>query len=112
VSAQIVPLTTANNQTFSVQLAVNGQSLTLNLGVSYNAMAGYWQMSIADVNGNPLVASVPLVTGEYPAANLLAQYGYLAIGDAYLLNTSDSPADYPGQSNLNQFTLLWTDNGL
>jgi hypothetical protein len=110
MSAQIVPLTTANNQTFSVQLTINGQPLTLNLGVTYDAMAGWWQMSIADVNGTSLVASVPLITGKYPAANLLAQYGYLAIGDAYLLNTSDSSFDYPGQSNLDQFTLLWTDN--
>ena len=110
MSSQVIPLTTANNQSFSVQSTVNGQALTLNLSLSWSAMAGYWQMAVADVNGNPIVASVPLITGEYPAANLLAQYQYLQIGSAYLLNTSNSPADYPGQSNLNQFTLLWGDN--
>ena len=110
MSNQTVPLTTANNQTFTVQLTVNGQPLTLNLGISYAAMAGYWQMSVSDVNGNLLIGSVPLITGEYPAANLLAQYQYLQIGSAYLLNTSDSSADYPGQSNLPQFTLVWGDN--
>jgi hypothetical protein len=73
-------------------------------------MAGYWDMSISDVNGNLLVASVPLVTGWYPAANLLTQYQYLQIGNAYLLNTSESSEDYPGPSNLSQFTLLWGDN--
>jgi hypothetical protein len=108
--SQIVVLTNANNQSFAVQLTVNGQALTLNLTLAWSAMAGYWQMSITDINGNLLLASVPLITGEYPAANLLAQYQYLNIGSAYLLNTSNSPADYPGQSNLSQFTLLWGDN--
>jgi hypothetical protein len=110
MSNQTIPLTTANNQTFTVQLTVNGQPLTLNLTVSYNAMAGYWSMAVADVNNNQLVASVPLITGEYPAANILGQYEYLLIGEAYVLNTSSSQADYPGQLTLNQFTLLWTDN--
>ena len=73
-------------------------------------MAGYWQLSVSDVNGNSLVASVPLVTGWYPAANVLAQYEYLQIGNAYLLNTGNAPTDYPGSDNLNQFSLLWGDN--
>ena len=110
MSNQVISLTTANNQTFSVQLTVNGQSLTLNLALAYSVMAGYWQMAISDVNNNLLVASVPLITGEYPAANLLGQYQYLQIGSAYLLNTSDTSDDYPGQLNLAQFTLLWGDN--
>jgi len=110
VSSQIIPLTTANNQTFSAQLTVNGQLLTLNFTLAYSVMAGYWQLAIADVNNNPLVSSVPLITGEYPGANLLAQYQYLNIGSAYLLNTSDAPGDYPGQNNLGQFALLWGDN--
>jgi len=110
MSDQLVPLSNADGQTFSVSLTVNSSVLTLNLGVSYNVMAGYWDMSISDVNGNLLVASVPLVTGWYPAANLLTQYQYLQIGNAYLLNTSESSEDYPGPSNLSQFTLLWGDN--
>ena len=110
MSSQIIPLSSSNNQTFSVRLTVNGSPLTLNFTLSYSTMAGYWQMSIADVNGNPLIASVPLITGRYPAANLLAQYQYLAIGSAYLLNTGNAPVDYPGANNLGQFSLLWSDN--
>ena len=67
-------------------------------------------MAVADVNGNVLIASVPLITGLYPAANLLAQYQYLQIGSAYLLNTSNAAIDYPGVNNLSQFSLLWGDN--
>lgn len=107
---QTVPLTNAPNQTFSVQLVVNGQPLTLNLALSWQSMSGYWTLQISDVNNNELVASVPLVTGVYPAANILAQYGYLEIGSAYLLNTGNAPLDYPDQASLNLFSLLWGDN--
>lgn len=110
MSNQVVPLNPSLTQTFSVQLTINSQPVTLNLTLAYSPMAGYWQMSIADVNNNLLVASVPLITGRYPAANLLAQYQYLNIGSAYLLNTANTPADYPGQNNLNQFSLVWGDN--
>jgi hypothetical protein len=110
MSSQIIPLTTAPNQTFSAQLTVNGSPLTLNFTLSFSEMAGYWQLAVSDVNGNPLIASVPLVTGLYPAANMLAQYQYMNIGSAYLLNTGNAPTDYPGTDDLSQFSLLWGDN--
>ena len=105
--AQIVPLTQAPNQTLTVQLTVDGGPLTLNLAFSYSAMSGWWQMQVADAQGNILIASVPLITGYYPAANMLAQYGYLQVGSAYLLNTGNSPDDYPGANDLTAFSLLW-----
>lgn len=110
MSDQIIPLSNADSQTFNVSLTVNSSSLTLNLGVSYNAMSGYWDMSVSDVDNNLLIASIPLITGYYPAANLLSQYQYLQIGSCYLLNTSESYDDYPGPNDLNQFTLVWGDN--
>lgn len=107
--AQLIPLTQAPNQVFSVQLTVDGNSLTLNFVLSYSAMAGWWQLQISDVQGNLLLASVPLITGYYPAANILAQYGYLQIGSAYMLNTGNDPNDFPSSSDLTQFSLLWGD---
>ena len=109
MASQIVPLRQVPNQAFTVQLTVDGQPLTLNLSLSYSAMAGWWTMQVADSQGNTLISSVPLVTGYYPAANTLAQYGYLAIGSAYLLNTGSSPDDYPGANDLTSFSLLWGD---
>jgi hypothetical protein len=73
-------------------------------------MAGYWQMQISDVNNNVLIASAPLITGWWPAANILGQYQYMQIGSAYLLNTGNAPTDYPNSGNLNLFSLLWGDN--
>lgn len=107
---QIVPLATAPNQSFQVQLTVNGLPLTLNIELGYSEMAGYWQMAISDIQGNTLIASIPLITGWYPAANLLGQYQYLRIGSAYLLNTGNATTDYPGPDNLSLFSLLWSDN--
>jgi hypothetical protein len=109
MSSQIVPLTQAPNQTFSVQLTVDGAPLTLNFTLSYIVMSGWWQLQVSDTQGNILIASVPLVTGYYPSANILAQYGYLKIGSAYMLNTGNANADYPGSSNLTNFSLLWGD---
>jgi hypothetical protein len=112
MSSQIIPLTLAQNQTFSAQLTVDGAALTLRFSVSYSAMAGYWSMQVSDVNGNVLISSVPLITGLYPAANLLAQYGYLKIGSAYLLNTGNAAVDYPGETSLSNFSLLWGDTAV
>ncbi len=109
VSNQIIPLTSSPNQTFTTQLTVDGSPLTLNFMLSYATMSGWWQMQIADTQNTVLVAAVPLVTGYYPAANMLAQYGYLRIGSAYLLNTGNDPNDYPGSDDLANFSLLWGD---
>ena len=110
MASQLVPLNTAPNQTFTVQLIVDGKPLTLNLALSYSAMSGWWQMQISDATGLTLIASVPLITGLYPAANLLAQYGYLGIGSAFILNTGGGANDYPSANNLPSFSLLWGDN--
>ncbi len=106
---QIIPLTIAPNQSFTVQLTVDGRALTLSLALSYSEMAGCWQMAVTDVTGRLLVGSVPLLTGLYPGANVLGQYGYLKIGSAYLLNTGNSSTDYPIANNLGLFSLLWGD---
>lgn len=106
---QIVPLDNSPNQTFKVTLSVDGNNLTLQLAISFNSMAGYWQMSISDASGNLLLSSIPMLTGVWPAANLLGQYGYLKIGSAYLIS-SGAGIDYPDSTTLGSaFTLVWGD---
>ena len=108
---QIIPLTTQPNQSMTVQLTVDGASLVLNLALNYSYMAGHWNMSIYTAQGSLLVANLPLITGVFPAANILEQYGYLQIGSAYLLNNGSAVAeDYPSVSTLGTaFSLLWGD---
>jgi hypothetical protein len=110
MSSQIVPLAAGGNQQFNVQLTVNGQTVNLAMALNYDAMAGWWTLGVTAADGTLLVSSVPLVTGLYPCSNLLAQYEYLQIGEAYLLNTGNAPTDYPGQNTLGLFSLLWSDN--
>ena len=108
--AQVIPLTNAPQQTLSVALKVDGGVLRLRLFIYFSEMAQYWLMDIADGNGNPLLASMPLVTGDWPSANLLAQYGYLRIGSAYIINLGQVPNDYPDATELGTgFSLLWDD---
>ena len=106
--SQIIPVTSSPQQTFSTTLQVDGAALTLNLSIRWNAMAGYWVMSISDANDNLLLDSIPLITGWYPGGNILAQYNYLKIGSAFIINNGTSASDYPGQSDLGtNFSLLW-----
>lgn len=107
--AQIIPLTSSPNQAFSVQLTVDGAPLALNLALVYSEMAGYWIMTIADASGNLLLDSIPMLTGWYPGANILAQYGYLRIGSLFLLNTGNSQNDYPGRDDLASWSMVWDD---
>lgn len=109
--AQYVKLDSSPGQTFKVTLNVNGAILTLGLRLDYNTMAGYWMLTIFDAQDNLLLSNLPLLTGTWPAANILQPYGYLKIGTAYLVNTSQDPGDYAGPSNLgSSYQLLWDDN--
>lgn len=110
MSDQIIPLTASPNQEFAVTVQVDGNPLTLSVVLRWSAMAGYWVMSIFNSAGRLLLDSIALITGWYPAANLLAQYGYLKIGSAYILNSGTSNSDYPGVNDLGTgWALLWGD---
>lgn len=109
---QIIPLTNSPNQTITVNLTVNGAALTLNLTINYMEIGQYWYMQVADANNKLLLAQIPLLTGSWPAANILEQYQYLRIGSAYVLNISNTDVvDYPDANNLGtDFVLMWGDN--
>lgn len=108
--SQIVPLTTAPGQTLAVSLSIDNQIVALQLAVRFSEAAGYWVLTISDHLGNVLLDSIPLITGGYPAANILGQYAYLAIGSAYVINASGTPLDSPDSTNLGtDFLLLWDD---
>lgn len=106
----IIPLTTNPNQNITVTIPVNGINITLNLVIAYNLIANYWVMTIIDTSGNVLLDSIPLVTGEYPAADILGQYEYLGLGSAFVVNISNTNIDFPSDSDLGtDFVLMWGD---
>jgi hypothetical protein len=104
----IIPLTTDPNDTFSSTIPVNGENKTFYFFLRFNEEANYWVMDLSDVNKNPIVSSIPLITG----INILEQYEYLHIGKAYIVKTDDSLlADKPDINNLGDtFKLVWTNN--
>lgn len=107
---QQIPLTTDPNQQFQISLAVDGETIQLGLEISFNEMAAYWVMKVLDAAGNTLLDNIPLITGTWPAANLLAQYDYLNIGSAYIINLGNAPIDYPNATDLgSDFILIWSD---
>lgn len=109
--SQIIPLTNAPQQSLNVSLNVNGSVLRLGLDIYFSEMAQYWLMDIYNAAGALLLSSIPMLTGSWPAANLLAQYGYLNIGSCYIINLGQVPDDYPNANELgNAFLLLWDDN--
>ena len=110
MSYKIVPLTTDPNQSLSITLPINGENITLGLVIRYNLVANYWVMAVSDSNGNLLIDSLPLVTGEYPAADILGQYEYLGIGSAFVVNVSNLDEDVPTDTTLGtDFYLMWGD---
>lgn len=79
-----VPLV-AGPQTFAITLAGTDLQLTLR----WCAPAACWMLSVAQPDGTPLVASIPVVTG----VDLLAQHTHLGIGGAlYAQSVSDHNA--------------------
>ena len=111
--AQIIPLTNAPNQTLNVSLSVDGNVLRLTLFITYSEMAQYWVMSVSDSAGNLLLSSIPLISGAWPASNILAQFGYLKIGSAYVLSLGNVPDDYPNADELGgSFVLLWDNTAI
>lgn len=107
---QVVPLTPVMNQSMSITLSIDNKNVTLGLTFIYNTPGGYWYMSITDDSGNMLLDGVPLVTGDYPAANILDQYSYLGIGSAYVVSTSANLDGIPSENNLGtDYYLVWSD---
>ena len=110
MATQLLPLTSAPNQSLQTTVSIDGKNVTLALTLRYNETAEYWILSIADARGNLLLDSLPVLTGGYPAANLLEQYAYLGIGSAYVIKTGGTAADYPGSEQLGtDFVLVWSD---
>lgn len=94
----VVPLA-PTPQTLSITLA----GVTYNLRLSWNWTGQNWVLDLLDVNENPLVNGIPLVTG----ADLLAQYGYLNLGGQLVVQTTNDAAAVPTFTNLGSQSNLY-----
>jgi hypothetical protein len=110
-TAQLVPLSNAPNQSIIVTLAINGAPLTLQIQQYYNQAGEFWCFDIYSQTGEPLILSVPLITGDWPAGNILSCAEWLLIGEAFVINQNGGITDIPNDQNLGQgFALIWDSN--
>lgn len=107
----IIPIMPKANQSFTCTLPIDSKNVALGFSFTYNEPGGYWFMSVADGKTNtPLLDAVPLVTGEFPAANLLEQYEYLGIGSAFVVPVDSLSYGIPSLENLGaDYVLVWGD---
>lgn len=88
---------------YQIPLQPNPQILSITLaGVQYqitvwwNNACQSWMIDIADANGNPILGSIPMVTG----ADLLEQFSYLNFGGELIAVTENNPDTPPSFNNL------------
>lgn len=107
----IIPLTTDPDQQFLITIPVDGKNINLNLRVRYNTVGLYWWMTITDpITEVIILDSIPLVTGDYPSADVLGQYAYLALGTAGIIKSGNQSGYNPDDTNLGvEYQLLWGD---
>lgn len=84
--------TAPKSQTFAITLV----GVTYNLTFVWNVPSAAWLVSIADEGNNPILSSIPLVTG----ADLLGQFAYLGIGGQLIVQTDNDPNAVPTYQNL------------
>lgn len=90
-TAYEIPLS-PDPQKFSIELG----GVTYNLTLTWNTMTNSWMLAIADSNNNPMISSIPVVTG----CNLLAPYGYLNFGGTLVALTDGDVDAVPTFENL------------
>lgn len=108
----LIPLDSTPNKSFSCLVPVDGVNRSFSLHLAYNLVGEYWTMDIGDADtGEALVTALPLLSGEYPAANLLEQWACLGIGSAVIVPIGIATAESdPDLTNLGaDYALVWSD---
>lgn len=91
MTAYEIPLT-PEAQTFAIALG----AVTYNLTFYWNPASACWMLNLADSLNNPILMGIPVVTG----LDLLAQYAYLGIAGAIVVQTDHNPLVVPTFTNL------------
>ena len=89
----LVP-TNPYNQSFVVSL--NGTTYSFTIRWNNDPSAQNWVIDVYDINNNPVVTGIAMVTG----ANLLEQFDYLDFGGALIAQTSNEANVVPTYADL------------
>lgn len=102
----IIPVTSTPNRKFSCKIPIGTTNKVLQFETQYNDIAGYWLMTISDEAGKILISCIPVI----PAQNILEQYAYLEIGNAYIMPAQTVTEQWPSESTLGtEWYLVWSD---
>lgn len=106
-----VPLDSYPDQEIDIVVDVDDETaVDLILHFSYNSEGDFWHLDITRADsGEMLLSNAPMLTGEYPAADLLGQFQHLGIGSAVIVRMTDGiDLDYPNLDTLGtDFLLVW-----
>ena len=108
----IVPIDNTPNHSFTCLIPVDNANRTFYLKLMYNNVADYWEMDVGDADtGESLICGMPLLSGEYPAANLLEPWTALSIGSAVIvpIGTATSSSNPNLESLGASYALVWSD---
>jgi hypothetical protein len=93
------------SKAYKFPLSPKAQSFFARLGSKrylltwrFNSAAQSWMLSIADENKNPILSSIPVVTG----LDLLAPYRYTGIEGSIVVQTDHNADAVPTYANLGQ----------
>lgn len=106
-----IPVTNQPNQKFKVAIPLADTNISIGFFIYWNRIAGYWQVTLTDALTNTeLINGLPLLTGNYPVANVLRQQEYFGIGQMFVVPISSNAPDHPGLEDWGvNFALMWDD---
>ena len=115
MTGYLLPLTTDPWQVFTLDVRIDGEEFHAQVELRYLPAPGRWFVSIWDhAAGELLVNMIPLVCSYGQVNDLLGPFRYLregkGIGSLLCLRGTDEPSTQdPGENNLTDFQLLWSD---
>ncbi len=109
---QIIPPPATLNERKTVTVEVDGAKLNLQLRFRFMEALGLWHMSIYNPKtGECMAKSIPILSGLYPASDLLGPFGSLGIGSACIVPLVKVPTTpNPSKTNFGtEYALVWGD---
>ena len=110
-----LPLTDDPRQVFTVDPAIDGESIHARVEIRYLSAPDLWVISLwDDAAGVLLVNQVPLVASYGAINDLFRPFRHLrsgrGVGTLLVLRKSEDPAaENPAAGNLTEYNILWGD---
>ena len=115
MNGYLLPVTSDPWQVFTLDVVIDGEEFHAQMELRYMPAADQWFVSIWDhAAGELLVNMIPLVCSYGEPNDLLRPFRHLrngkGVGSLLCLRGTDEPSTRdPGENNLAEFQLLWSD---